>query len=191
MMDTCHVGAFAGVIRPRKRGTLTASAKRAWILTVSTCLFASGFVCRSGSEWGRERQVDAQDAWPQLFEFDIGPAPVRQWGVPVNSTHPEYDASAGAWSQARDVLAGGSAVKAAGERYVPRLDIQTMEEFTAYLVRAFFFNATARTAEGYLGLIFRRPPVVRLAGSGEQGAGVPGCQVGHRDAVRAGVEPKK
>ena len=84
----------------------------------------------------------------------------------VNSTHPDYDASALDWSRARDVLAGGDAVKAAGEKYLPRLDSQTDQEFLAYRKRASFFNATARTAEGYVGLIFAQredidQPVVR------------------------------
>jgi hypothetical protein len=82
-------------------------------------------------------------------------------GVPVNSTHAEYDASAAQWSRARDVLSGEDAVKAAGERYLPRLDSQSEEEYFAYRNRAAFFNATSRTAEGYIGLIFRRPPFVR------------------------------
>ena len=59
------------------------------------------------------------------------------------------------------MLAGEDAVKAAGERYLPRLDSQTDEEFLAYRSRASFFNATARTADGYIGLIFRRPPFVK------------------------------
>ncbi len=66
------------------------------------------------------------------------------------------------WSRARDVLAGEDAVKAGGEKYLARLDSQTDEEFAAYRKRASFFNATARTAEAYLGLIFRRPPFVKL-----------------------------
>jgi hypothetical protein len=82
--------------------------------------------------------------------------------VPVNSTHSEYDATASAWSRARDVLAGEDAVKAGRERYLPRLDSQTDDEYTAYQARASFFNATSRTAEGYSGLIFRRPPFVKI-----------------------------
>src|SRR6516225_6736400 len=79
----------------------------------------------------------------------------------VNSTHPDYDASALDWSRARDVLSGEDAVKAAGERYLPRLDSQTDDEFAAYRKRASFFNATGRTADGYVGLMFRRPPFVK------------------------------
>ena len=49
----------------------------------------------------------------------------------VNATHPDYDASALDWSRARDVLSGEDAVKAAGEKYLPRLDTQTDDEFAA------------------------------------------------------------
>ena len=82
--------------------------------------------------------------------------------MPANSTHADYDARAGEWSRARDVLAGEDTVKAGAEKYLARLDSQSDEEFAAYRKRASFFNATARTAEAYLGLIFRRPPFVKL-----------------------------
>ncbi len=49
----------------------------------------------------------------------------------VNSTHPDYDANLPAWLRARDVFAGEDAPKAAGERYLPRLDAQLEEEPTA------------------------------------------------------------
>ncbi len=49
----------------------------------------------------------------------------------ATSTHPDYDASLPAWSRARDVLAGEDAVKAAGVRYLPRLDSQSEEEYAA------------------------------------------------------------
>ena len=61
--------------------------------------------------------------------------------MPVNSTHLDYDASLPAWQRARDVIAGEDAVKAAGERFLPRLDAQTDEEYAAYKHRAAFFNA--------------------------------------------------
>jgi hypothetical protein len=88
--------------------------------------------------------------------------------MPVNTTHAEYDGALLAWLRARDVIAGEDAVKSAGERYLPRLEAQTDEEYAAYRARAAFFNATARTADGYLGLIFRRPPFVK-AGNGTHG----------------------
>jgi hypothetical protein len=80
----------------------------------------------------------------------------------IDSTHVEYDANAGAWSRARDVIAGEDALKAGRERYLPRLDAQSDDEYAAYAGRASFFNATARTADCFVGLIFRRAPLVRL-----------------------------
>ena len=86
--------------------------------------------------------------------------------VPVDSTHLDYDTTATAWLRARDVFAGEDAVKAAGVRYLPRLDSQTDDEYLAYKSRASFFNATARTADGFVGLIFRREPTVELPAGG-------------------------
>ena len=88
----------------------------------------------------------------------------------VNATHAEYDASLPAWLRARDVIADEDAVKSAGEKYLPRLEAQTDEEYAAYRARASFFNATARTADGYLGLLFRRPPFIKVA-EGANGSG--------------------
>lgn len=54
--------------------------------------------------------------------------------MPVNSTHPDYDASEIAWLRARDVFAGEDAVKSGRERYLPRLDAQTNDEYPVVLV---------------------------------------------------------
>jgi hypothetical protein len=86
--------------------------------------------------------------------------------MPVNSTHPEYDANLPAWLRARDVFAGEDAVKAAAEKYLPRLDCQDDKEYLAYKNRASFFNASARTADGFVGLIFRRDPTFKLPDTG-------------------------
>jgi hypothetical protein len=45
---------------------------------------------------------------------------------------------------------------------VPRLNDQSDDEYHNYRARASFFNATARTTEGYVGLLFRRPPFLKL-----------------------------
>ncbi len=82
--------------------------------------------------------------------------------MPVNSLHPEYLENLVAWSRARDVIAGEDAVKAAGEKYLMRLDSQSDEEYAGYVARASFFNAPARTADGYIGQIFRRMPFIKL-----------------------------
>jgi len=51
--------------------------------------------------------------------------------MPVNATHADYDFALPGWLRARDVLAGEDAVKSAGEKYLPRLDSQSDEEFLA------------------------------------------------------------
>lgn len=82
--------------------------------------------------------------------------------MPANSTHPDYDIALPSWLRARDVIAGEDAVKSAGEKYLPRLDSQSDDEYLAYRTRASFFNATGRTADGYVGLIFRREPALKF-----------------------------
>lgn len=82
--------------------------------------------------------------------------------MPVDTTHCSYDEHLPAWMRARDVFAGEDAVKSAGVRYLPRLDSQTDDEYSAYKERASFFNATARTADGFVGLIFRREPTFKI-----------------------------
>ena len=82
--------------------------------------------------------------------------------MPVNSTHPDYDENLDAWLRIRDVLAGDRALKRGGEKYAARLDSQSDDEFRAYVERGFFYNATARTVSGFVGMIFRRPTVLQL-----------------------------
>jgi hypothetical protein len=89
----------------------------------------------------------------------------------VNAQHLDYLANLPVWSRARDVMAGEDAIKYRGERYLPKLVDQTDEEYQAYKARACFFNATNRTADGFLGLIFRREPTVKLP---ERNSGVGG-----------------
>ena len=93
-------------------------------------------------------------------------------GVGAESTHPDYDATAAAWQRAREIIAGDDVVKAAGVRYLPRLDGQSDDEYKSYKDRATFFNATGRTADGQVGLIFRREPTVKLP---ERVSGVAGA----------------
>ena len=86
--------------------------------------------------------------------------------MPVDGTHLDYDNNVAAWLRARDVFAGEDAIKLGGVRYLPRLDAQTDPEYAAYKTRAAFFNATARTADGFVGLILRRDATVKLPDDG-------------------------
>lgn len=92
--------------------------------------------------------------------------------MPANSTHPDYDANLATWLRARDVIAGEDAVKAGGTKYLPKLDSQSDNDYDGYKSRACFFNATSRTADGFLGLLFRRDPSVKLP---DRHAGVGGA----------------
>lgn len=85
--------------------------------------------------------------------------------MPVDTPHFEYQSKERAWRRMRDVLGGEDSVKASRELYIPRLDAQSDLDYTAYVHRGFFYNATVRTREGYLGLIFRKNPVVVSPGS--------------------------
>jgi hypothetical protein len=58
--------------------------------------------------------------------------------------------------------------KLQGRSDLPRLDSHTDEEFASYRKRAAFFNATARSTERFIGLIFRRPPFVKVPASGSE-----------------------
>jgi hypothetical protein len=66
--------------------------------------------------------------------------------VPVNSTHADYDAALPGWTRGRDLLAGEDAVKAAGEKYLPKLDAQTNKDSLAYQSRACFLDARCGAA---------------------------------------------
>ena len=85
-------------------------------------------------------------------------------GILIASVHREYAARVEEWSRARDVLVGEDAVKVAGVKYLPRLDSQSDEEYGAYKALASFLDATSRTLEEYLDLVFRKAPVPCLDG---------------------------
>lgn len=76
----------------------------------------------------------------------------------VKKTHAKYDKFSPKWKRARDVLSGQDAIHAARGEYLPQLKDQTPESYAAMVKRAGFFNASWRTVESYLGMLFRKPP---------------------------------
>lgn len=82
--------------------------------------------------------------------------------MPVDTTHAEYDSNIDDWTLIRDVLAGERAVKEKGPEYLPSLEDQSMDEYSAYKDRAVFYGATGRTLNGLVGVVFRRPMQVEL-----------------------------
>lgn len=77
-----------------------------------------------------------------------------------DTQHTEYSAGLIRWTKCRDVLDGEDAVHNAGERYLPKLKEQTTEDYKAMVLRTPFYNATARTVDGLVGMLFRKEPVV-------------------------------
>lgn len=84
--------------------------------------------------------------------------------MPVNTPHPDYSAHAPTWQAITDTLAGAQQIKRSGEAYLPRLAGMTDEDYQAYKLRTVFFNATARTADAYRGMIMRKAPVTTATG---------------------------
>lgn len=92
--------------------------------------------------------------------------------MPVDTRHPDYLEAAPKWKLMRDVLEGETAVKAAGEEYLPRLSSpdgtplgERDRQYRGYKDRAQFFNATARTHQSLQGFIFRKNPTVTVPDS--------------------------
>lgn len=84
--------------------------------------------------------------------------------MPVNTCHKLYLQQLPQWKRCRDVVEGSDAVKGAGESYLPALDSHRTKPaaYDAYKLRALFYNATGRTVEGLAGLIFQKPPTLKL-----------------------------
>jgi len=78
----------------------------------------------------------------------------------IDDKHSEYTGAAPKWQRCRAAIAGQDAVHAGGELYLPKLKEQTKEEYAAYKLRASYFNATGRTLEGLVGMVFRKAPEI-------------------------------
>lgn len=85
--------------------------------------------------------------------------------MPVNTEHPEYIANKHRWSRMRAVAEGQDRIHAERERWLPRLSKESNEDYNARLKRSSFFNATARTIEGLVGMVMRVDPKVDITES--------------------------
>jgi hypothetical protein len=72
--------------------------------------------------------------------------------------HPDYQAWAPKWQRCRDAIQGQDAIHAGGITYLPRLTEQNEVEYRNYLERTPYFNASGRTLNGLLGMVFRKDP---------------------------------
>lgn len=81
--------------------------------------------------------------------------------MPVNSTHPQYDAAVKGWERNRDAVAGQDAIKAKGDRYLPRPNADdksaaNIARYDRYLERALWYAAPERTKNSLIGSVFRK-----------------------------------
>lgn len=77
----------------------------------------------------------------------------------IDTLHPLYESMKPIWQKCRDAVAGQEAVHQQGISYLPKLAGQTNEDYAAYKMRASYFNASGRTLDGLVGMVYRKPPV--------------------------------
>lgn len=83
-------------------------------------------------------------------------------GTGVASKHSQYDSYATKWKRCRDVVSGQDAVHAGEIAYLPMLKEQDRTEYLAYVKRTPFYNASWRTLAGFVGMLFRKPPILEV-----------------------------
>jgi len=81
--------------------------------------------------------------------------------MPVNSTHPQYDAHIALWKKCRDVMDGSETIKLRGTDYLPILSGMTTDEYNAYKNRALFYGMTAKTVSALVGMSTAREPLLK------------------------------
>ncbi|MEM6903333.1 MAG: DUF4055 domain-containing protein [Pseudomonadota bacterium] len=86
----------------------------------------------------------------------------------VKTRHPDYEIYRDQWRTMRDVLGGNDAIQAGGTTYLPKLTEQSEEAYDAYRERAVFYEATGRTRDGLVGMVFRKPPAIEPNGLDER-----------------------
>lgn len=78
----------------------------------------------------------------------------------VESKHKEYVEYAPKWQRMRDTIAGSDAIHAAGRKYLPKIETQSLNDYADYNDRAVWLGATGRTIDSLHGLINRKPTLV-------------------------------
>jgi len=85
----------------------------------------------------------------------------------VNHEHPLYVELKPSWAQVNDCIQGERKVKHKRETYLPKpnagdLSMENKHRYEQYLLRAVFYNVTARTLSGLVGQVFSRDPIVEV-----------------------------
>lgn len=81
--------------------------------------------------------------------------------IPVASTHPQYKHWEKEWQKCRDCYNGQSAVKARGERYLPKLSGQSPQDYDAYKDRALFYSITSKSVSSLVGMVTLKTPIIK------------------------------
>lgn len=76
--------------------------------------------------------------------------------MPVETTHADYDANRAKWTRCRAAVEGQDAIHAGGQTYLPALTGQETADYDKYKARANWYNASGRTLQALMGLIFRK-----------------------------------
>ena len=82
--------------------------------------------------------------------------------IKVNTRHPDYLSSADKWERSRVSYEGEDAVKATGEKNLPKLSGMTNDEYDAYKIRANYPSFLSRVIDTFIGLAMSVDPVVEL-----------------------------
>lgn len=80
----------------------------------------------------------------------------------VAQYHAGYADMAKKWKRCRDVIAGQDAIYLGKTDYLPRLLGEETSEYAARLARTPFFNGSYRTIAGFVGMLFRKAPVLTV-----------------------------
>ena len=77
----------------------------------------------------------------------------------VRTQHSDYIKMLGQWEKCRNVFAGTEELREHTTEYLPELTDEPSAAYQARLNRTVLYNATYRTIQGMIGMVFRRPPV--------------------------------
>lgn len=81
----------------------------------------------------------------------------------IDTYHPEYDLMSSGWEKVRHCMEGQDAIHVNAKKYLERLSDEEEYDFTKRVSRTLFFNATARTIHGLVGMITAKPEIVQTS----------------------------
>jgi len=87
--------------------------------------------------------------------------------MPVETRKSAYTDMSPQWETMRDLADGQRAVHARGTKYLPMLAEQTVQEYEKFKKRTCFLNATGKTIDSLVGLVFRKEPTIEKDSSAD------------------------